>query len=67
MVFAFNLSYRSFADEAQQKTDDSFSGWNSPKTVKSSFMGDDSNSVDNNSLSQPISLSSAIKNDYIKP
>ena len=50
ILFVFTLSYHAFADEVEQKTDGSFAGYHAPEPVNSSFMGDDSNSVDNDAF-----------------
>jgi hypothetical protein len=50
VLISFNLSYKTMADEVEQKTDGSFVGDNPPKPINSSFVGDDSKSVDNDSF-----------------
>jgi len=49
ILFSFIASYKVFADEVEQKTDGSFVGGKPPKSINSSFVGDISNSMVNES------------------
>jgi len=52
IIFGFILSYKVFADEVADKTDGSFVGDNPTKPINSSFVGDISNSMVNESAQQ---------------
>lgn len=50
VLISFSLGYQAIADEVKQKTDDSFVGFASPQAINSSFVGDITNSMVNESL-----------------